>query len=289
MIGVAWAFAALLPARGFIDQETNDLRVDVVVDMTDAGKKIARPTPDNPAYYLPLTVGYKEVGAYVPDQKPPPPKIEVEDLLNKALSLQGYRVMTKESRPSLVLVFWWGHMAPEIISTEAGAPESHTNSFNAGNVGDGAAFDSSDPRKLIAGFSTVASANESEMVSLVAGNARDYQYATDKPNPVLQQILTMEKAPRHYLIVSAFDFRDWLHHRSTLLWQAHVSTELSGVSLDKALPRLIATAAPLFGRETTAPRLIGVPMVPTGHVHLGAPVVKGFPAVNVPPVPGENP
>ena len=256
--------------------ENNDIRVDVVVDLTDAGRKVARPTFENPAYYLPLTVGYKEQGAFVPDQVAPP-TLDVQHELAQALYDQGYRVTNSQQPPSLVLVFWWGHIAPEINSTEIGSPLTHTNAADSGG------FNGQDPRALMAELPTDQSSNERQMISLVAGNTRDYQFATDSPNPKLQQIIAMEKSPRHFLIVSAFDFKDWSRHQTTLLWQAHLSTELAGHSLRQVLPVLLAKGAPYFGRETTAPQLFAAPYLPETTVILGIAVVKDHPESVRPP------
>src|SRR5665213_2214610 len=109
----------------------DEIRVDVVVDLTDAGKKIARPTPARPVYYLPLTVGYREEGAFVSGQKLPPATAEVQHLLAEALAQQGYFVMARASAPSIVLVFWWGYLAPEMINTEIAPPRDATNVINS--------------------------------------------------------------------------------------------------------------------------------------------------------------
>ena len=199
-----FTLAPLIAFHGLL-AEDNDIRVDVVVDMTDAGRKIARPTPDKPAYYFPLTVGYKEQGAFVPDQAAPPPTLEGQHLIAQALYDQGYQVTNSQQPPSLVLAFWWGHIAPEINSTEAGAPMTHTN---VGNSARGGGFNGEDPRALMAELPTDQSSNERQMISLVAGNTRDYQYPAENPNPKLEQILAMEKSPRHFVMVSAFDFQD---------------------------------------------------------------------------------
>ena len=269
ILRAALFFAAFLPASAL--RANDDIRVDVVVDMTDAGKKVARPTIDKPAYYFPLTVGYKEQGAFIADQGPPPATLEVQHLIAKALYDQGYRVTNAVSPASLVLVFWWGHISPSLVSTEAGPALSHTSVFN------GKGFNAEDPRELVAQLPTDEAANEKQMISIVAGNTRDYQYATEKPSPKLEQILVMERSPRHYMLVSAFDFQDWVKHKTTLLWQAHISTELEGHTLGEVLPTLIATAAPMFGRETTAPELIAAPVAPMGRVIVGTPEVKNYP------------
>ena len=81
-------------------------------------------------------------------------------------------------------------------------------------------------------------------------------------------------------MVSAFDFKDWLHHKSTLLWRAHISTELWGHSLEEVLPTMIATGGEMFGRETSRPRLIRSPLTPIGRVVVGAPEVVNFPTLS---------
>ncbi len=43
---VSLAIAVLVPAHAFFDGAINDLRVDVVVDLTAAGRAIVRPTPE---------------------------------------------------------------------------------------------------------------------------------------------------------------------------------------------------------------------------------------------------
>ena len=255
-----------------------DISIDVVVDLTEAGRKIARPTPGQPAYYLPLTAGYKELGAFVPNQTAPA-NLEVQHLLARALYDQGYRVTNRSQPPSLVLVFWWGHLAPEIISPEVSGSGSHTDAFHR------TSFYGSNWDAMLAELPTQQSESEKLMVSLVAGSTRDYQYATDNPNPKLERILTMERSPRHFLIMAAFDFQDWARHKTTLLWQAHVSTELADHSLGEVLPTLIRTAAPLFGRETTSPQLLAVsgPPAATATVTVGTAVVKDYPQSIRPP------
>ena len=86
--------------------------------------------------------------------------------------------------------------------------------------------------------------------------------------------------PRYYLLVSAFDYNEWLRHNSVLLWRAHVSCPVWHHYLDQVLPTLIATGAPMFGRETKVPLLTTTPNL--GRVELGEPVVIN-PAATPPP------
>ena len=79
--GVAPVFAS--PSEG---------EVAVVVDMTDAGRKIATPTPDHPAFYVPVVVGYRSEGGQIAGEKPPPAPERVLRQLAVTLAEQGYRV-----------------------------------------------------------------------------------------------------------------------------------------------------------------------------------------------------
>jgi len=71
--------------------EQKQVEVNVVVDMTPEGRKLAHPSAAHPAYYVPLVGGYTERGSPVAGEKPPAaenlmPKIEA------ALARQGYLV-----------------------------------------------------------------------------------------------------------------------------------------------------------------------------------------------------
>ena len=314
--------AALLPAhavRAAGDDDDSDhsgqIRVDVVVDMTEAGHKIAHPTPAQPAYYLPLSVGYKEFGFQHHFQRPPPNAWDVEHALAKALYNEGYQLMSKQGHPSLVLVFWWGYMAPENIDVDDNTYiASLPNAFQSGGSHDtfgsqeGSALwgpgatkygpsggyfmgGSGAPNGGIAGqdngmnattafnvFPTFSfggiNANEEKMLSLVAGNTIDDHQKY--PDPRLDDVVQMTTAARYYVLVSAFDFQSWLHHKPVLLWRAHVSTELWGHYFDQVVGTLINTAAPMFGRETKVPHFISAPVLPLGRVIVGTPEVKDY-------------
>ena len=326
---LVFALAALLPlhaVRAAADDDESDrsgqVRVDVVVDMTEAGHKIAHPTPAQPAYYLPLSVGYKEFGYAHHFQRPPPNEWEIQHALAKALYNQGYQLMTKEGHPSLVLVFWWGYMAPaDVDSTTVGSPMFKEGSLDSGPGGDGGDHragpgfywgsgqggglngaptyfqggqsgyllgyqppggESLSGDGAVTGFSVFPQfsigfqdANEQRMMSLVAGNTiNDHQKFVD---PRLDEVTSMITQPRYYIMVSAFDFQSWLHHKPVLLWRAHVSTELWGHYFDQVVGTLINTAGPWFGRETKAPHFFSAPTLPLGRVILGTPEVTDYP------------
>ena len=301
LLNAAVVLLTLLPARALLANDDSDasgqVRVDVVVDMTEAGRKIARPTPDKPAYYLPISVGYKAFGYAHHFQRPPPNEWDIQHALAIALYQQGYQLMSKQRHPSLVLMFWWGYMAPQDLAV--GRDEANLAKVGAipagaqwgggsgGPAGEGAGYSltsqvpatatSSGYTNALPSFSLgVQNLDEKQMLSLVAGNTVDDHQKY--PDPRLDEVIQMTSAPRYYILVSAFDFQSWLNHKPVLLWRAHVSTELWGHYLDQVAGALINSAAPFFGRETRAPQFLSAQVTPLARVIVGTPVVKEYPA-----------
>ena len=282
----AIALALLFSARVVLAAD-NGIRIDVVVNMTDAGRKIPRPTPEKPQYYAAVWAGYTPKGADLPDQKSPPTNGDVQDMMTDALAQQGYLQAVGFKRPSIVLIFWWGYMAPQMIDTSVGAPMSATQGINESQLpghggsrggGIGGMLNPDMVNALASQVHTDVTSNADEMMTLILGGAHNEDFYAQRQSPLLDQAKTMARAPRHYLMIAAYSFSDWVVlKQKTLLWRAHVSTELWGVSLEKALPQLIAQSAPLLGTETKWPQFITVPTTPNGTVIVGTPVVKDFP------------
>src|SRR6185369_4147777 len=62
----------------------------------------------------PVVAGWREEGAVVAGEKPPPTLTVVHEFA-KTLATQGYLVVgPKTPRPTLLLVFHWGYMNPEV-------------------------------------------------------------------------------------------------------------------------------------------------------------------------------
>ena len=89
----------------------------------------------------------------------------------------------------------------------------------------------------------------------------------------------------YFVTVSAFDFAAYSRqHQKVLLWTAKMSVPAEGSSMAQVMPTLIASAAPLFGRETVGIKSITTPEV-EGHVDFGEIKVKGY----APPLPALRP
>jgi len=254
------------------------VRVDVVVDMSDAGKKVVPASPEHPVYYVPMPIGYKEFG-YAPHfQRPPPTADQVERMLGIALHQQGYEIMTHLNHPTQVLYFWWGYMAPPQSSSTAYQQVQPTST--------GAAAITSSTSPIGGAESAVGDASDTQMRQLVGGDT--FGFETNPTDPRKQQVLQMIREPRYYILVSSFEFNSWLRNlketkngdavveQPILLWRAHISTELWGHYFDQVAQTLVTAGAPWFGRETKTPQVNTTPLVPMGRVILGTPEVTGF-------------
>lgn len=238
---VALALVATLRASilGFGGPKETD--INVVVDLTDAGRKIVPPTKEKPAFYLPLLAGYREMGALIAGEKSPPPNPAVAKLLAKALAAQHYFVLGPQTAtPTLVLVFHWGYLNPQIDDT--GDPDNPQTVFW----------------------------NQKEMLALVAGNtlANVGAFGFER-----EDILQNAREERYFVIVSAYDFAAAKEKKKVLLWRAKMSTPSNRVSLAEVIGPLIAAGGPRFGRETRLPESVSVPLAKEGRVEVGTPVV----------------
>jgi hypothetical protein len=235
LAGVSPLFAGFL---GFGPPRETD--VNVVVDMTEAGRKITPPTKESPAFYYPVLAGYRESGSLVAGETSPPPTA-VAKLIAKALAAQHYYVVgTKTPPPSLMLVFHWGYMNPQID-----------------DIGD-----SENPQQQFW--------NQREMLALVAGNT------LKNINPVgfqREDVLIAAREDRYFVIVSAYDFEAAKTKKKVLLWQAKMSTPSNRVSLAEVIPSMITAGGPRFGRETKLPESVTTPLAKEGKVDIGTPTV----------------
>jgi hypothetical protein len=237
-----FALAALTPLRAGIlgFGAPSDADVNVVVDMTEEGRKVAPPTKEKPAFYFPVLAGYREMGSLVAGEKSPPPN-SVAKLLAKTLAAQNYYVMgAKTPAPTILLVFHWGYMNPQI--DDLGEPDNPQQTFW----------------------------NQKEMLSLVAGNTITNIGIFGFQR---EDILQAARDDRYFVIVSAFDFEAAKEKKKKLLWQAKMSTPSNRVSLAEVIPAMIIAGGPHFGRETKLPESVTAKLAKEGKVDVGTPTV----------------
>ena len=213
-------------------------QVIVVGDLTPMGKKLTPPDADHPVYYFPLAVGFKELGATIAGEKPPP-KNDVSHTIAVELARQHYLVMNAQHPPEQLLVLWWGSMNPEIQD-----------------------FGSNDPTEQVF-------FNEREMLALVGA------YKTQMMAPWnAQDLKSAARDDRYFVIVMAFDFQAARQHQKKLLWMAKMSAASVGTDLTTVIPALVATGGPTFGRDTPPTWVDSGKSLKEGHVILAPTEMK---------------
>jgi hypothetical protein len=237
--------------------------VSIVVDMTPEGRKVEPPSQARPARYLPLVLGYKEIGAPIAGSRPPLQN-EVLHLAALELARQGYLVISKAApAPSLILLFQWGSMNPQIETF----------------------FDENPGQRVFA--------NEPQMLALVGGDTLKHMDLEFQQ----EQVRQAAEESRYFVALTAFDYNAYTrHHKKVKLWQAKISLPSESVSIDEAMPALIKAGGPLFGRETLRPKRVILPVTDEGRVDIGALTVKDYqdapapaPAATAPQPHGEKP
>ncbi|MDI1248438.1 MAG: hypothetical protein PSV13_06100 [Lacunisphaera sp.] len=214
-------------------------QVIVVGDLTKLGRELPPPSRQQPVYYFPLVVGYKEVGSIIAGEKVPEKNVVLHTLA-KELAKQHYLVMNAEHPPEQLLVFWWGSMNPEIQD-----------------------FGSNDPTEQVF-------FNEREMLALV-GAYKATGIAPWQSN----DLRTAARDDRYFVILMAYDFAAARQRQKKLLWMAKMSTESVGTSLPDVIPALVASGGPAFGRDTP-PSFVDSGRMQDGKVILAPLEIKEF-------------
>lgn len=238
--------------------------VVVNVDLTEDGRKIPRPTAQDPAYYVPVILGYQEGGKVVAGEEPPPRK-EMLRLVGQALAREGYvlqalRPDAAKTLPSLIIALEWGYLNPDIVET--GALDLSTG--EGGTMSPAAIRN--DPTQA-----TSVDFNQPQMLTLVAGSAI-YRQALFSENE-WQKLREAASEGRYFIILSAYDFEASVKGEQKLLWRARMSASRHRVWLDEVMPALVAAGAPHFGRQTDKPSFVIHP-IRKGRVEVGDTVVQ---------------
>ncbi|MBS0662212.1 MAG: hypothetical protein JSR48_03040 [Verrucomicrobia bacterium] len=204
----------------------------VTTDVTKEGRAVPEPTADNPTYYVPVFLGYADIGGEVAQhyQRKPPSDEDIQRLVVKALEERNYLLASHEHPPSITVAVEWGTITPFFVGNKV----KNAAEIRARVLGDQA----TDTAWQVAGYTR-------ELLSLTG---------------------------RHFIVISAFAYqrRATREHPDVLLWRTHSTTDLWGNYLEEVIKPMITVATPAFGRftkpnvgwrEPTGRVIIGEPVV----------------------------
>ncbi|HVW21385.1 MAG TPA: hypothetical protein VHC86_09225 [Opitutaceae bacterium] len=275
----------------------------VVTDLTKEGKALPEASADHPSYYVLYSEGYQTRGDSQLDLK----TLSAEDMskvLQRSLGERGYHPATLPSHPPTLLVMYsWGSYAQ--------SSSEHVDwTFIGGSTATGGGYDPSDASslpgqppaspqalkdmmdraQLIGGDRFVAQVRQMLLMEKDAENAQ-MNGSTLPPVPTDQlldpSIPFKAKSPRndfmmelvkddlYYVVASAYDYRAFAReHKSVLLWRTRMAISASGVTQHQALPTLVMSASPYFGRDTDGAVILNRQM--TERIEIGKPTVVGY-------------
>jgi hypothetical protein len=259
--------------------------VNVVVDMSPEGRKVAHPTPDHPSYYYPVIGGYLQKGQAIAGDKPPK-QFELLHSTAVELAKQNYWVF-HEGRtppPDIILVFHWGPLNPETIdfTNTFGPTANNFASLSDPGVVGGQVGIFPGAAEELATANSLVTFNSNEMLNILVGNTLDNIH--ESSGPILQSLIEASQENRYFIVVTAYDFAATVRQKKAVpLWQAKMSAPSAGVAFDDVTTALVEAGGPLFGRETTLPQQASLPVTPEGRVILGTPEVVHYHDAPAPP------
>jgi hypothetical protein len=176
-----------------------------------------RPKAGKPVYYLAMAGGYHHEGPPVAgDTSDKVPADDVWKPLQRALAAQGYRGAGKDTPPpSLLIVFHWGVMNPDIVPGDDGQTELVSNGRSMG---------------ALVGATRV-DPQMSQTAEVVRNNATEDRYV---------------------VIVTAYDFAAATAKPRVkkMIWRTRLSVATAGTTLQETILPMIATGAAFLGRDS---------------------------------------
>ena len=232
-----------------------------ITEATEAGRQIAVPTADRPAYVVTYAKGQHDFGSVLATEKTAAPEA-LDQQMERALAQQHYLRADASHPPAYLMVFTWGsHRAPIEPNDETG----YRNLLDRAALVGGNGF-ASELKKVLEENQTTADATSTR-----AWGAQLPGYSPVSAASIFQSVSPIERFRRrnqktedlliqvsrdcYYVLISAFDYASVGKGKSQLLWRTKLTTTAPGNSLAEAIPTLIANGGGYFGRSMTEAEL----------------------------------
>lgn len=274
-----WVFS-LLPKSM---QKDPRLDYTVITEMTPAGRKLPKVTPESPAYYELFSAGYRQLGDAPGDERTLTAE-QMEPLLVKSLHHNGYLPAKRpEHEPSLLILYTWGSHNRLVEGDEENP--SISSDRMAKNLLERAALVGGDgfARELLKLMKDADTQQAAAGVPTPPGGQPVFdpgmlQFA----NPVSlfrsksvrnAFLLDQTSDSVYYLVASAYDYRSAGTPKKVLLWRTRMTVSTQGVSQPQTLPVLVQAGSVYFGRDMKESAILSKRTVREGTVEIGAPTV----------------
>jgi hypothetical protein len=233
-LAVLLAVWAVPTAGAFSFFKMPDLEVIAVTDMTTAGREHRPPTPQEPVYYVAVSLGFQDIGGLVGGDKIPP-KQEMLRTITTVLAEQGYLPYGEGTpAPSLLLVLTWGTLYADY--DYGFNPDLPPRQINRQQI-----------LKFLGGYKLGFSDSDFDpFTPSITGLTfnRDFD---------ARAFYEMAEDDHYMAIVAAYDFEAIRSKEKKQLWVTRISAPSKRRWLAEVMPTMMSVAGPYIGRETDKP------------------------------------
>jgi len=230
-----------------------------ITESTDAGRQIAAPTADHPAYVVTHSAGRHDFGSAIAEKMAPAPESLVQQMES---SLAGWHYLPTDAKhpPSLLIVFSWG-IHGVVGEGETATDPGYRNLLDRASLVGGNGF-ASELRKVLIQNEKAQDATPMgrwgpQQPGMSAPNAASF-FQSASPFEVFRRrdqktenLLIQLSNDCYYVVISAFDYSTVGQGKSQLLWRTKLTAAAPGISMKDAIPSLIAHGAGYLGRSMT--------------------------------------
>lgn len=272
----AYAASPPLPANAQLEEEQSKyvfallpkslqrrprVEFNVLTTLTSAGKELATPSREAPAYYQLEEGVNRHVGVGAEYYLKSPPAEKVREILQAALAESGYRPAGGDHPASLVILFHWGSSSYYSEESEDEVFKRRVLLDRAMLIG-GEAF----TKRVVEAF---AERDRNAMSPNIAWMGPGPFEKLSQESAQMSRLVIELFSSSYYVIASAFDYASLTRNQPVLLWRTKMTVNSIGVNMTETVPPLIASAAPYFGRDMDAPLLVTKRISRDGKVEIG--------------------
>lgn len=271
-------------------QRNPRLSFNIFTEMTAEGRKLPKPTPQKPAYYISQAGGVYNGGIGAEHNTKGPPVEKLEALMKKSLAEGGYLPSENAAQPpTLVIIYHWGSHSfqpPSDVSDENGqgnvpVPEVDIRKtlLDRAMLLGGAKFarDVADAMQQVDQKATMqrsfVAAPGADFGGSVAEMMPDPFDQLRQRSPEMDRLVDELFSSSFFVIASAYDYAALVKGQRHVLWRTKMTVNSLGVNMLETVPPLIASAGPYFGHETETPVVINKRVSRDGKVEVGTPTV----------------
>lgn len=257
---VCSALLDALPARGagvldFLFGK-RDIEVITITDMSPEGRLLRRPSAERPAYYIAVSVGFRDLGGVMGGEKQPP-NDEVIRTLTKVLAKQGYLPATQQTPPpTLVLMLAWGTLNADMdYGMDPDLPPQQRNRQQI--------------LKFLGGYKMGFSATDFDPFTPPLGGLSFKDFDA-------RQFYDLAAEDFYVAVIAAYDLAAMKDKKKKMLWTTRVSCPSRGFWFKDVLPAMMAISGPNIGQEMSRPAWVNASEKYKPEVLIGDPVLVEY-------------